>query len=267
MAGFRTPVTGIIPKPLTVSGFAASIAIGTVPGWSAVAKFGRNTGIDTATDPEDVWTQGGLWVAPTTARLHDITGGAADDVGGTGMRTVRIFGLDSAWALQQEDITLTGAVAVATASTYTRIFRMYGLTYGSGQTNGGAILATAQTDGTVTASIAAGQGQTLMAIYSVPTGHTAFVCRLWATANKATAAGAGDATLRLLVRGNLDTATPGWNVKRTVGLNITGTSALEEDLCVPLSVTGPADIRWEVEAVRSNNTDISAGFDLLLRTD
>jgi hypothetical protein len=58
-----------------------SIARGLFPNMSHVNKFGRNPDIDIATDPEDIWDGGGLWVPPTAARTHDIVSSSANDSG------------------------------------------------------------------------------------------------------------------------------------------------------------------------------------------
>lgn len=57
------------------------ISRGAVIGISHVNKFGRNPIIDTATDPEDIWDAGGLWVPPTAARTHNIASSSANDAG------------------------------------------------------------------------------------------------------------------------------------------------------------------------------------------
>jgi len=160
------------------------IAEGKTLGKSDVSKFGRNSDCDQAASTtavpvgRDIW-DGGIagataWVPPTTARLHaiissnDEDGGAGGD---TGALTMRVFGLDSAYALQQEDVALNGTTTGNTAKSYTMIYRMECLTFGSAGRNLGAITATAATDGTVTAKITADMSQTLMAIYQIPAGY------------------------------------------------------------------------------------------------
>ena len=234
---------------------------------TALNKFGRSSNVDSgvvtdiwdranATDDQDIWT------APTEARVHDIVSTSANDAAaGTGARTVRIFGLDANWAEQQEDITLDGTSDVATANSYTRIFRMFCLTFGSGQENAGKITATAKTDSSVTAQINIAEGQTQMAIYTVPSGKTLYVYRYYASGLRAQSSGA--VNLRLVTRSNLDTSAPGWLIKHTQGLQIAGTSYLAHDFTPPFPVVGPADIKLQGEG-SANNMDVSAGFDGVL---
>lgn len=73
------------------------IALGAIEGYTHLRKFGRNTEIDTATDPEDVWGGGGLYTGfPTgAADTVDIVSASADDTAaGSGTQTLLIKGLD-----------------------------------------------------------------------------------------------------------------------------------------------------------------------------
>ena len=80
---------------------------------------GFNTDVDTAV--EDIWDGGGLWVAPTEARTHQIKSASTSDDGdpvGVGARTVRIWGLKS-WTAAEifEDIVLNGTTDVRALNT------------------------------------------------------------------------------------------------------------------------------------------------------
>ena len=74
--------------------FYFSVSEGLTPGYSRLNKFGRNPDIGTATDPEDVWDAGGVWVKPTQARIHDIASTSGNDAAaGSGALTIRVYGL------------------------------------------------------------------------------------------------------------------------------------------------------------------------------
>jgi hypothetical protein len=164
--------------------------------------------------------------------------------------------------LQQETVTMNGTTNVPTANTYTRIFRMIVATAGSGATNAGTITATAQTDATVTASIAAGEGQTLMAIYTVPAATTLFLTRVFASVVGGNQGGRVD--MELKARAAADTATPSWQTKLVFGLDSTGTSAYDRTYEPYPTFAEKTDIVLQCATVSASNISISGGFDGVL---
>jgi len=232
-----------------------------IPYHSAVNKFGRNPDVDTATDPEDVWDVGGIWVPPTQARIHNLASSSADDASaGTGMRTVKVYGLTS-WDTPEvnETVILNGVSAVATVNSYVIVHRMHGVTFGSGGLNAGTISATAVTDATVTAQISIGKGQTLMAIYGIPSGKTLYMYQ-WRAGMNRTGGAASSSDVELFVKSNADQADAGWTVKEHEGLVSTGISRFNLPFEPRFGVNGPAIVKVQVENVTANDTDISAGF-------
>jgi hypothetical protein len=233
------------------------IGRGNVSGQSLLLKFGRNGDVDTG-GYEDVWDGGGTWVPPTAARVHNIVSSSVNDTAaGTGARTVTIIGLNGSYAVTTETVTLNGTTNVTTANSYTIIYRMYVVTAGSGGTNAGNITATAQTDATVTAQISIGVAQTLMAIYQVPAGKTAYLRRYYASLNNATSATSAD--VRLLVKPFGEV----YQTKHVVGLLSTGSSFVDYRYDLPLVITEKSLIKLSAET-SANNMDVSGGFDLVL---
>lgn len=238
----------------------ADIARGNVTGVDYVNKYGLNADIDTATTPEDIWDGGGLWVPPTTARVHEITStDAADTSAGTGARTIMIEGLGDNWEEASEMVTMDGLAAVDTTLAYQRIFRMYILTAGSGMVNAGNISATAKTDATITATITAGSGQTFMAIWTVPANKTAYLTQYYSSSVRGVAT-AGTAELVLAATYNADLATKTHRFKHYFGLNTTGTSHVEHTFCVPQVYPEKTDIFIRCLDVSANDFSIGAGF-------
>ena len=256
----------VFPHP--APGSLSDVSLGLTAKRSTVNKWGRNADVDSAA-AEDIWTQGGLHVPPTAARTHDLVSSDVADNGvtpGTGMQTVRIFGLDSAWALQQEDITLNGTTNVPTKNTYLRIFRMSGLSAGSGVINAGLITATAQTDSTVSAAIAIGDGQTQMAVYSVPTGYKALIHSLNISYNRSGGA-ASTIDVILMVRCFIDTTTPVLLTQDYVEIVQGATNPVIKPFTPPKMLAGPCDVFLRVVAASANNNDVSGGFDIELVQD
>ena len=84
---------------------------------------------------------------------------------------------------------MDGTTNVPTLNSYVIIHRMKVLTKGATNVNVGVITATADTDGTVTARIDVGRGQSQMAIYGVPSIQTAYVFRFYSNVLKASGTG------------------------------------------------------------------------------
>ena len=249
-------------KETGMSDYALEVARGNVNGVSHINKFGRNTDVDATV--EDVWDGGGVWVAPTTARIHDIVSTSTSDDGdpaGVGARTLRIYGLTS-WdsAEVSEDITLNGTTNVATTNSYVIIYRMKVLTKGATNVNVGVITATAQTDSTVTAQINIGEGQTQMAIMGVPSTQTAYMTNYWGNLDKATAA---IVDLAIRVNPEPDTELTQFLVKHNAGVDSDATTYFQHFFQPYFKIEGPAIIKLDA-AASTVNIDVSAGFDLFL---
>ena len=86
-----------------------------------VHKFGANFDIDQATDPESVWSGGGLypWSALATAQTIYCLSTSASDTA-----VLTLEGLDSSYHEISETVTLTGTSAVTTTNQFIRVFRM-----------------------------------------------------------------------------------------------------------------------------------------------
>ncbi len=161
--------------------FLLEVAKGNVPGHTLVNKFGRNLDIDTGSVPETVWGGGGLYTghptgSPETVELS--SDDSADTSAGTGMRTIRIYGLktSTSTAYETEDVTLNGTSWVSSAETWYRVNRAVGLTYGSGGTNaGGVTIRHTTTTANIFAVVPADGGQTAICCYTIPTGSTGYL--------------------------------------------------------------------------------------------
>lgn len=138
----------------------------------SVYKFGFNTGINTV--EETVWDAGGIYSYASTASAANIVSTSASDaMAGTGAQKVRIEGLDAEWKFQSVEVDLNGLGVVSTSEVWRRIFRAYVTQAGALEVNAGDIII--DTDGVTRAQISIDQGQTLMAVYTVPAGLTGYV--------------------------------------------------------------------------------------------
>jgi hypothetical protein len=239
--------------------FALDVAKGNVTGTTGVNKFGRNIDVDTGS-VEDIWDGGETWIQPTAARLHDIVSSDNGDIAaGAGARTVQVYGLDSAYGLQDEIVTMNGTAGTPTANTYTMIHRVIVRSAGGSAQNIGSITATAQTDDTITAAILAGNNQTLMAIYQVPANKTAYMTTIYADMQRNVTTGAANIFLKEKPDGEV------FQTKFVRGIVGTG-SSLNYEWGVPRQIAAKTIIKMAAD-VSSSNTDIAAGFDLILVDD
>lgn len=161
--------------------FELQVARGQIAYHHDLHKFGFNPDVDATL--ETVWAQGGLYSYLSVATVLKVSSSStADDSAGTGARTVQLFGLDANYDEINETVTLDGQTAVNTTKSYLRINRMIVRSAGSGATNAGVIYAGT---GTVTtgvpankyATIAVGDNQSLMALWTVPAGYTLYVAQ------------------------------------------------------------------------------------------
>ncbi len=268
--GSATDLSAAVPLPIGDPMLA--IAMGEVTDLTSVNKFGRSTNVDSATDT-DIWDGANatldqpVWVAPTAACLHAIVSSSASDDGspvGVGARTIRVYGL-ATWddVETSEDITLNGVGAVNTEGSYVIIHRMKVLTKGATGTNVGIIKATAASGGSITAQINAGEGQTQMAIYGISSLEKAYMTSYYASAIKS-ATGVG-VMVSLLVNPEPDAELTNFLVKHTNGLGADATNYMQQEFAPYFGITGPAIIKIQANS-SANDTDVSAGFDLIRHT-
>jgi len=247
---------------------ALEIPKGNVAGHSHVNKFGESTNVDSGVDT-DIWDRANatadqdIWTAPTTARVHQIVStDVGDTSAGAGARTVRVSGLTS-WAANQvsETITMNGTTNVPTVNSYVIIHRMSVLTKGATSANIGIITATADTDTTVTAEIGATNGQTLMAVYGVPSTQIAYMTNYYVSILKA--ASAASASIKLLVNLEPDAELTNFAVHNAEGVSSDGGGHIQHMFNPYDKIAGPAIVKMQANG-SANNLTVSSGFDIIL---
>lgn len=144
---------------------------------------GANAALTTTYDT--IWDESNLYVfLATNMSSPTVSSASANDTSaGTGARTVRIYGVNSAFAAVTEDKTLNGQTGVAITTGMMSINKIEVLTAGSGGVNAGIIYVGT---GTVTAGkpavvhgvMAAGRNMTTSFIYTVPSGYSLLMLSL-----------------------------------------------------------------------------------------
>ncbi len=235
--------------------YCLRIAQGGVSGVISENKFGRNPDVDVGT--EDIWSQGGMWVAPTAACVHAIVSSSANDASaGTGARTISVTGLNGSYAITTETVTLNGTTPVNTANSYVIIHRMLVLTCGTGGTNAGTITATASSGGTVSIGMVIGKGQSQFCIYQIPAGYTAYLTKYICSTNAGPSSHV-DVELFAKPFGGC------FNLKGTITLDTDGVSSDVREYLVPLQFTEKTIIKLTA-TTDTNNCNVVGSFDLIM---
>lgn len=247
---------------------ALEIPAGRVGGFSSVNKFGRTRNADSGV-ATDIWDGANAtddidtWTAPTAARVHAVVSSSANDTsGGTGARTVQVFGL-TAWTATEssEVVTMNGTTPVNTSASYVIVHRIKVLTSGASGPNVGYIDATAASDSTITAIVLPGEGQTQMAVYGIGASCaylTSFYASVLRASNKSVAA-----NVALLWTPDVSNQTAVWQVKHTLGLYDPGSTNIQHYYNPYSKFTGPGILKLEV-TTDQDDADVSGGFDLIL---
>jgi hypothetical protein len=241
------------------------VSIGRVPGQFPVNKYGRSNNVDAAVT--DIWDGANgtndqkIWIAPTAARVHNIASSSASDTAtaGVGARTVQVWGLQS-WDTHEvtEIIELDGTDDVATANAYVIIHRMRVITKGATSINVGQIEATAVSDGTITAMMLAGTGNTQMAIYGVPSDCTLAINDFYASMLRSSPATARF-DYSLLYNPEPAAELLNFQVRHTDALDSAGTTSKSSPFEPPKSFIGPGILKMQgISSV--SDLDVSAGF-------
>lgn len=154
-----------------------AIAAGQIPNHFPIHKFGYNANI--ALSEEVVWTAGNGYTYLSAAETLQVSSDdTEDDDGGTGAKTIIVYGLDTNWDEVSETVTMNGTASVETSTAFLRVFRAQVALTGTGEVNAGLISIKDNADTVTLAQIVAGRGQTQMAMWTVPAGHSLFITQL-----------------------------------------------------------------------------------------
>ena len=225
-------------------------------------KFGFNALI--VDSLETIWAQGGLYSYLSSAStLYISSSSGFDDVGSTGATSAKVSGLDANYDEVSVTVNLDGqtGVQLGDASNWIRVNRIEVLTAGSGGANAGVLYVGTEatpSSGVPTnkyATVAIGDNQTLMALWTVPAGYTAYLYETHITV--ATEANNKYGIVTVLAR-------PDGGVFNVKDKFTTVLDTVTQKYNFPLKFEEKTDI--EVRAIRSSsNADIaiSAGLDIL----
>ena len=221
--------------------FGVSIQRGDINNFSGIQKFGYNASVGTSF--ETIWDGGGDYTFITSAGTATATSSNTDDNTGT----VEIQGLDSNYDLATETLTIGGS---AGSTSFIRVFRAKMINANTGNANVGTITITVSS--TTVAQIQPTYGQTLMAVYTVPRKHQAYLVQKDIGSSK---------DLENEIKFRIKEIDNG-NVWNTRSFTTTRGGFIEKNFAVPEIINPKTDI--EMRAKSSATSSISAGFELIL---
>ena len=227
-------------RPILQFPFGINVQKGLVEDYSGIQKFGYNSAVPTTF--ETIWDASTNYTYLSSASTATVTSSSTDDNTGT----VEIQGLDANYNLQTVTATIGGS---ATTETFIRVFRVRMTSANTGTTNVGTITVTISA--TTVAQILPANGQTLMAVYTVPANKRAFLITLNGGVSKQK-----EVEIKLLTRKVDEDA---FNVKAfqtTYGIPFT------RHYEIPEVFEEKTDI--EIRAKADATTAVSAGFELYI---
>lgn len=239
------------PKVTTMGGgvgdypYFIQVSRGLVDGHKRLFKFGHNPEIQNIS--ETIWDAGGVYVYPSSAVAMTVTSGAGATDNGV---AITVQGLDSNYNEVSEEVTLASTGTATTTQTFLRVYRAF--VSGSQAVTANTTIANG---GTTYAQINTGENQTLMAVWTVPAGYTAYLLDTKITAfteqnNKI-------ATINVIARREN-------GVFRTADKFDVFAAAVTQDYKCPIPFPEKTDI--EVRAIAtSSNADlrVAAGLDII----
>ena len=224
---------------LNTSGAASNIPIagGLVDGYGHINKFGATDG--------DV-TGGTIWDGNSAAVAYPYPSNSVVAVASTANSGANVYieGLDASYNAQSETV----AIGSSGTKTFSRIFRAYMV-----DTNNDADV-TLSLSSVVVAKIVEDLGQTLMAVYTVPAGKTAYLMKLQMGSDKASTNSAMSYSLMakdfggtFRIRGRFFSA---------------GGQNIITEYPVPLKFNEKTDIK--IDCTAAQQSTVSATFDIIL---
>lgn len=227
-----------------------------------IFKFGFNSDIDDAL--ETVWAQGGLYSYLSSAStLYISSSSTDDDVAGTGARTATVSGLDANYDEVSVTVDLDGqnGVQLGDASNWIRVNRITVNTAGTGGQNAGVLYVGTEASPTLGvptnkyATVAIGDNQTLMALWTVPRNYEAYLLQTDVTV--ATTQNNKYCTCTVLAR-------PHGEVFQVKDKFVKAESSHHQEYSIPLKFDEKTDI--EIRAIGDSsgaNIAISAALDIV----
>ena len=159
---------------------ALEIAKGNIPGHAVVNQVGRNIAVAIG-GIEEIWDGSASYVFPATALMTSISQ-TTDQVAMRG-QTVLITGLDASWDLVTQTTTLDGSDTTTVVTLTTALIRCFNIKVTASVVTDQDIRVHNAGETQDYAIVLAGNNRTLMAVYTVPNGKTAYMTNMFGYVN------------------------------------------------------------------------------------
>jgi hypothetical protein len=239
--------------------FHTEVSKGLVPRHSLIHKFGHNQDVDTTTDPETMWSAGGLYTFPSSADTLKIVSADVDDngTGTTGALTITVQGLDTNYDVISEDFTLNGQTAVTGSKEFLRVYRAFVTSAGSSEYNEGVITINNSDDSLTLAQIPAQHSQTQMAIYTIPRNHKGYLTYFSGSMSKANPSTV--CVLEMIFRKDGVK-----RIKQNIAIDTTGSTSFIKHFDCPLPIEEKTDVFVNAAEVSQSNAGVFTNFSIIL---
>lgn len=235
------------------------IARGNIAGMACINKFGRNAAVASG-GTEEIWDGSAAYVFPATALMTKLSQTADQEA----MRgaTIEVQGLDTNWDLTIQTKALDGTLTTTPVVLDTPLKRVFRMKVLANVVSDSPIRLHNDAEGQDYAIIGIGNNQTLMAIYTVPNGKTAYMTNYYATNNPGVGA---PTTLNISLFGRDNHNGYAAQLKHVLGMSadVDAYGHFQHFFVPYLKFTEKTDVSIKATTVAAA-ADISAGFDLII---
>ena len=231
------------------------VPAGVYEGILSINKFGRNSAVAIGTE-EVIWDGSGTYSFPATALITHVSQ-TADQVAMRG-GLVNIQGLDANWEMVTQIATLDATNTTTIVELATPLIRCFRALIMSDTAIDSTVRVHNAAENVDYAIVGVGNNQTLMAIYTVPAGFTAYMTSYYAHVNPGTNLDPTSNPIKLYAINNEHGSIP--VIKHVVGQT---TGGFQHKFDPYAKYTEKTDLYLTATPV-GKAADVSAGFDLIL---
>ena len=236
-----------------VNDFALDVAENRVKGYGS---FDFSAHLDRRVilaEGDDILAGGGVYsghpAITKPATFFVVSDDAQDTKKGTGMQTLRLFGMsEESTFVDVEEVELNGTTPVSTSKKWVRVFRAEGVQYGTDHHNTGKI--TIGLHKNIYAVVPRRIGRSQMAVFSVPESYTAYLKKVFILVSKSSGAPCS-ATIVILIK-NMARGGIG-DVHYTYNISSSAPIVLPH----PIPIPSQHDVRFRVKNGSSANISVS----------